>query len=260
MRSADPTISIRGMREVHKHYEHGLAELTVIENLSLDLPAGKITVLLGPSGCGKTTILNLLAGIEPVSSGEITTSPSLSPRVGYVFQRDRLLPWRTALENTLLGSEIAGHSPRAGKTRAFDLIARLGLSGFENSYPDALSEGMRQRVSLCRALLVNPQLLLLDEPLSALDLEARLAAEDLIRTFTREHASATVLVTHDLDEAIAIADELILLSRRPAKIRRSWHLSFKKDGDDGRSIRRGPEFQGFVADLTNYILQTHESQ
>jgi len=228
-----------------------------IDDLTLALEAGCVTAILGPSGCGKTTLLQIIAGLEPPTSGQISEMAAGPLRLGYVFQRDRLLPWRTVLQNAVLGLEFGATDASDAKARAEPLLHQLGLSEFLNAYPDSLSEGMRQRVALCRALVVCPNLLLLDEPLGSLDLEARLAAEALIRNYTKENVSVTLIVTHDLDEAIAVADRLVLLTPRPARIKGCWDVGFKKSDDDGIAVRNEPAFREFLADLVKQIMETH---
>lgn len=257
--TSDAAISLQvSLRHVNKNYGVDPNELEVLKDLTLEFAAGTITALLGPSGCGKTTILQILAGLEPISSGERVFVPSVRPRIGYAFQRDRLLPWRTVLQNAVFGLELESGRLAEGKERAIQLLDQLGLGDFLDAYPDSLSEGMRQRVALCRALVFRPEVLLLDEPLSSLDLEARLAAEGIIRSYTQSSSVVTVIVTHDLDEAIAVADKLVLLTSRPAQIKGSWDLTFKKATDDGIAVRREPQFKAFVSDLVNQILGTHE--
>ncbi len=246
-----------GLKNVSKYFETSSSPLTVLDRLSIEFHPGKVTALVGPSGCGKTTILNILAGIETPSSGEAKWASNDRRRLGYVFQRDRLLPWRTMLENSIVGMEILGDKSGETLRRARALLTTLGLHGFEDAYPETLSEGMRQRVALCRALLIRPQLLLLDEPMSSLDVEAKLIVEDMVRLYTHSEMATTVLVTHDLDEAIAMADVLVLLTSRPASVRGSWRLTFRKQTDNGRTIREGPEFKAFLSDLVNRILESN---
>jgi NitT/TauT family transport system ATP-binding protein len=255
----DAAISLSAhLRHVYKKYGAFPNELQVLNDLSLDFTEGRITSILGPSGCGKTTILQILAGLEPTTSGVVEFTPPGLRRIGYVFQRDRLFPWRTVLQNAVFGLEIDDGKSTEGKLRAIQLLSDLGLAEFLNAYPNSLSEGMRQRVALCRALVFEPEVLLLDEPLSSLDLEARLTAEDFIRTYTRSNRVITIIVTHDLDEAIALADDLVLLTSRPAQIRMSWDLTFKSSIDSGIAIRSDPQFKAFVSDLVNQILGAHE--
>jgi NitT/TauT family transport system ATP-binding protein len=162
------------------------------------------------------------------------------------------------MENTIFGLELQGEEHGKALHEADAILSTLDLQDFADAYPDELSEGMRQRVALCRALLIKPRLLLLDEPMSSLDIEARLRAEDLIRSFTHSTNAITVLVTHDLDEAIAVADEVILLTSRPARIKGSWRLDFRRDTDDGRTIREAVGFKEFLSDVVTRIFEAHE--
>lgn len=232
--------------------------LHVLRDVSLDFSAGEVTAILGPSGCGKTTMLQILAGLEPATSGTVEFTLPRRPRIGYVFQRDRLFPWRTVTQNAIFGLEIGDGKSTDAKQRAITMLSNLGLAEFLDAYPDSLSEGMRQRVALCRALVFRPEVLLLDEPLSSLDFDARLAAEDAIRSYTRQTGAVAIIVTHDLDEAIAIADHLVLLTPRPAQLRKSWNLTFKQSTESGIAIRSDPRFKSFVSELVGEILNAHE--
>ena len=197
-----------------------------IESLHLEINEGEFISLVGPSGCGKTTILSMIAGLLfPTKggvrlSGDVIKSPS--PKVGYMLQQDYLYPWRTIRENILIGLEITGQLTKDSAQKTSEMLANMGLAGTENLYPSSLSGGMRQRVALVRTLATSPDLLLLDEPFSALDYQTKLQLEDLISDILREQGKTAILVTHDLSEAIAVSDKVIVLDKNPGRIRRTF--------------------------------------
>lgn len=194
-----------------------------IDRLSVTIMPGEFVSLVGPSGCGKTTILSIIAGLlEPKHGtvrvyGDAVTGPS--PRVGYMLQSDYLYPWRTIIENASLGLELTKQWNRESEERVRELLNGMGLAGTEASYPHQLSGGMRQRVALVRTLATSPELLLLDEPFSALDYQTKLQLEDLIVDTLKARRKTAVLVTHDLSEAIAVSDRVIVLNRDPGTVR-----------------------------------------
>ncbi|MFE1881462.1 ABC transporter ATP-binding protein [Streptomyces diastatochromogenes] len=175
----------------------------VLDDLDLTIADEELVVLLGPSGCGKSTLLRLLAGLDRPDGGRV----EVPAKRAIVFQADRLLPWQRVLRNVTLGL----HGPDAGQ-RALDVLAEVGLSGREKAWPKELSGGEAQRVSLARALVCEPELVLLDEPFAALDAITRLRMHDLVRALRSKHHAAMLLVTHDVDEAIALADRIVVMS------------------------------------------------
>ncbi|WP_211747888.1 ABC transporter ATP-binding protein [Paenibacillus sp. Marseille-Q4541] len=242
----------------HVYVTEREAKLT-IESLHLKVEQGDFISLVGPSGCGKTTILSMIAGLlfptkgEVRLSGEIIKAPS--PKVGYMLQQDYLYPWRTIMENIQIGLEITGQFTNDSVTKISDMLANMGLSGTENLYPSSLSGGMRQRVALVRTLATNPDLLLLDEPFSALDYQTKLQLEDLISETLREQGKTAILVTHDLSEAIAVSDKVIVLDKNPGRIRKSFVIP---DAIRGAQPFYAREQDGFN-DLFNEIWRELES-
>lgn len=213
------------MQLLAQHLSHHYDTLPALDDISLTVGAGEVVAIVGPSGCGKSTLLRLLGGLERPTRGETLlrgASPagSLNP-LTYVFQDFALLPWRTAAGNVRLALEGAGLDRRAQDEIIADVLARTGLTDFAQSYPKQLSGGMRQRVGIARALAVRPAILLMDEPLSALDAQTReLLMDDLIRLIDDDATGvATVYVTHNLEEAVRLADRILILSRRPGRIR-----------------------------------------
>jgi NitT/TauT family transport system ATP-binding protein len=210
-------------KDVHQEFVRPNADaLVAISGVSFDLDAGKLVTLLGPSGCGKTTFLRIVAGLVRATSGIVqingrhVTEPQ--PDFGIAFQQSNLMPWRSVLKNVLFPMEIRRESGRAASERARELLAVVGLQGFENAYPAQLSGGMQQRVALCRALIHRPKLLLMDEPFGALDELTRMEMQDLLLDI-RAKTNATVLfVTHSISEAVYLSDAVVVFSKRPAVI------------------------------------------
>lgn len=210
------------------------AEIEALSNISLTLQAGEFVSIIGQSGCGKSTLLSLMAGIMPATEGTILldgkpiTAPS--PRVGYMLQQDFLYEWRTILGNAILGAEIQGMDLEHAKARAVQLLQRYGLGEFLHHYPRQLSGGMRQRVALVRTLVTGPDVVLLDEPFSALDSQTRLAIADEVVEVLRSEGKTVILVTHDIGEAITMTDRVIVLSRRPGRIKVEHAIHFAGQG------------------------------
>lgn len=197
-------------------------EVEVLNDININLKQGEKIALVGPSGCGKSTILNLISGLIKPSKGNIY----LNGDVGYMFQKDNLLPWRTIYKNITIGLEIKGKINNGQKKEIDNLLKKYGLYDFRNSYPHELSGGMRQRVALIRTLVLNPAILLLDEPFSALDAQTKITVnEDVYNIVTKENKSV-ILVTHDISEAIAFCDRVIVLTNRPAGIKSIHNIIF----------------------------------
>ena len=208
--------------KIYMSYYDLKRETKVLNDLSFKIKKGNIYALIGPSGCGKSTILNLVAGISKPSSGSLIKPDN----IGYMFQRDNLLEWLTVLDNVLIGLKINKSLSNEKVIYAKELLNKYGLKEFIDSYPDELSGGMRQRVSLIRAIILNPDLLLLDEPFSALDSQTRLEVSNDIYNILKELKITTIIVTHDISEAISLADNIILLSNRPAKVKEEIKIAF----------------------------------
>lgn len=198
-------------------------ETTALKNVSFDVREGEFVSIVGPSGCGKTTILSLIAGLITPSSGEIELCGEkvVRPRrdVGYMLQRDQLFEWRNILANVMLGPEIQKKKNRESLEYAQNLLDKYGLGEFKKHFPKQLSGGMRQRVALIRTLALNPRILLLDEPFSALDFQTRLSVHEDISSIIAKEKKTTLLVTHDISEAIALSDRVIVMTKRPGTIK-----------------------------------------
>lgn len=212
-------------------YHSKTCETLALENLSFDIFRGEFVSIVGPSGCGKTTILSLIAGLLQPSSGTVlvnSSPPSLkSNQCGYMFQRDNLLPWRSIEKNVLLGLEVQGKNTKENKALALNLLDKYGLGEFKRKRPDELSGGMRQRVALIRTLALNPSILLLDEPFSALDYQTRLNVCDDVANIIKQEKKTALLVTHDLQEAISMSNRILVLTKRPATIKAIYKLDFE---------------------------------
>ena len=216
-----PVVQLKGIT----HAYLGIREASLaLEDLNLSIGQGEFVSLVGPSGCGKTTLLSIIAGLLQPTRGEVllkgqqVTGPS--PEVGYMLQQDYLFPWRSILDNAVLGLELTGRLNEETREKTLDLLEEMGLAGKGGQYPSQHSGGMRQRVALVRTLATNPSVLLLDEPFSALDYQIKLQLEDLVSETFRHRGSTAILVTHDLAEAIAVSSTVILLEPNPGKIRK----------------------------------------
>ncbi len=217
-------------------------ELEVLSDINLTLEEGKILALVGPSGCGKSTIMNILSGLIEPTQGEIF----INGKIGYMFQRDHLLEWRTIMGNIKIGLEIQKKITDKALDSIEHLLKLYGLWEFRNNYPRELSGGMRQRVSLIRTLAVNPDILLLDEAFSALDYQTRLLVCDDITKIIRRENKTTIIVTHDISEAISMADKIAVLSKRPATIKNIHEIKLTTQGEKTPlSSREAPEFKDY---------------
>ena len=207
-------------------------EFNAITDLSFNINKGEFVSIVGPSGCGKTTILSLIAGLLEPTKGEILLDGGSikNANIGYMFQRDHLFEWRSIYKNITLGLEIKGKKKNEEDSLRIDnLLTKYGLIEFKNNHPSQLSGGMRQRVSLIRTLAVMPKLLLLDEPFSALDYQTRLDVCDDVKKIIKEEKQTAILVTHDISEAISLSDKVIVLTARPAKVKKEFVLDFKPE-------------------------------
>jgi NitT/TauT family transport system ATP-binding protein len=204
--------------------------LQIIGKIDLALQPGEIVCLLGASGSGKTTLLRILSGFDAPDQGTIQSDIKRpSPQFGYLSQNDHLLPWRTVVGNVMLGLELIGQSKEIAKLAALAALQLVGMGKFAVNYPIQLSGGMQQRVLLARTLALQPKLLLMDEPMSSLDVLARRELATLIKEYTRSHQSATLVVTHSVEEACFLADRILLVTRSPAKLHKEIHISDNKD-------------------------------
>lgn len=208
---------------VSKHYHSKQGETIAVENISFSVNEGEFVAIIGPSGCGKTTLLSLSAGLIPPTRGKVKND---GISFGYMLQKDELFPWRTIEKNIFLPLEVKRTLSDSTKQRALRLAEKYGLGQFLKNYPHSLSGGMRQRAALIRTLAVNPDMLLLDEPFSALDYQTRLSVCDDVYSIIRSEKKTALLITHDISEAISVADKIIVLSARPARVLSTHEISF----------------------------------
>ena len=240
------------MVDVEKTFSVLGGTLSVLEGVSLDVLRGSLIGLIGPSGCGKTTLTKIMAGLLRPDSGEILTfGERRDPReqVAYMPQRDTLLPWRTALGNAILASEIEGRPREGARAEARELFYRFGLEGFENLYPSELSGGMRQRLTLIRTFLAHREVLLLDEPLGSLDAFTRAAVQEWLLSVWEELGKSILFVTHDVEEAIVLSDQIVLLSARPARVRQRFSVDVPRPRK--RTERGFVALKGRILDLVH---------
>ena len=202
-------------------------ELEVLKDMNFSLNKGEILTLLGPSGCGKSTILNILTNLLKPTEGEV----QINGDIGYMFQKDNLLEWRNIIDNITIGLEIQNKKTPEALENVENLLKIYGLWDFKNMYPKELSGGMKQRVSLIRTLSVNPDILLLDEPFSALDYQTRLLVSDDVYKIIRNEKKSAILVTHDISEAISMSDKVAVLSTRPTTVKNIYDIDIRKNQD-----------------------------
>ena len=231
------------LQDIEKAYGK---DAPVIENLNLEIEDGSFTVLLGPSGCGKSTILNIISGLLEPTQGSVDTH---GKKIGYMFQKDHLFEWRTIYSNVLLGLEIQKKNTAKARETVDHLLTDYGLDKFKDSRPSQLSGGMRQRAALIRTLALEPDLLLLDEPFSALDYQTRLSVADDIGKIIRREEKTAILVTHDISEAISMADRILILSKRPASVQKEIRIHLSVENRTPFSSRSAPEFKLYFNEI-----------
>jgi NitT/TauT family transport system ATP-binding protein len=213
-------LSIEGVR---KEYDARGKRVLALDSIDLTVAEGEFVTIVGPSGCGKSTLLNLIVGLLRITMGRIIFRGDpingICTKIGYVTQKDNLLPWRTLIENVEIALEIRGIEKDARRQRTKALIDRVGLSGFEEHYPHELSGGMRQRANIIRTLIYDPELILMDEPFGPLDAQTRIVLQDQLLKLWAASKKTILFITHDLIEAIALADRVVLMSSRPGRIK-----------------------------------------
>ncbi len=223
------------LRNISKVFTRDERDVQALIDINIDVKEGEFLSIVGPSGCGKSTLLNIIAGLLKPTTGEISLDGHLlkgiNTKIGYITQKDNLLPWRTTRQNIEIGLEIRDVPKSERKSRAIEIINRVGLAGFEDHFPNELSGGMRKRASLARTLIYNPDVLLMDEPFSAVDAQTRLILENQLLELWSGTGNTILFVTHDLEEAISLSDRVIVFSARPgtAKAVNSIALSRPRD-------------------------------
>ncbi len=241
-------ISLTGISK--QFYDQDDHVVDVIKDITLDIYHQEFISIVGPSGCGKTTMFNIIAGLIPPSSGEMLLfdgvySMPKKGQVGYMLQKDLLFPWRTILDNVCLGLEIREMPKKQRHDLAREYLDRYGLGDFCNAYPGTLSGGMRQRAALIRTLVIDPDIILLDEPFSALDYQTRLILEEEILSILRDAGKTVVLITHDIGEAIAMSDRIAVMSQRPTWNKKIYDVGLAKQHGSAMGARKDPQYQPF---------------
>lgn len=230
--------SLLEIKDLTKIYHTKNGEIKAIDNISFNLYEKEFLCIVGSSGCGKSTLLNILANLDEKSDGQIKKNKNL--KIGYMLQEDALFPWLTILENATLGLEIKKIKTKENIEYVKELLTKYGLKDFINKYPSQLSGGMRQRVALIRTLAIKPDILLLDEPFSALDYVSRLMVSEDVKKIIKAEEKTVIMITHDLAEAISLADRIIVLSKRPSRIKTIYDI--KIDGSSALERRKSNKF------------------
>ncbi len=229
--------NILEIQKIQKIYHTTNGEIEAISDCSFSVNSGEFISIVGPSGCGKSTLLSILAGLEKPSNGKIHLLEGCS--IGYMLQTDSLFPWLTIWDNALLGLKIQKKDTKENKDYVKQLLITYGLKDFVDKYPKELSGGMKQRVALIRTLALKPDILLLDEPFSALDYQSRLAVSDDVFQILKKEGKTAIMVTHDLAEAVSMSDRVIVFSKRPCHLKQIYHieLSNKQNPIENRKAR-----------------------
>ena len=226
-------------------HQQGKAPFTALQDICLDVEEGRFVSVVGPSGCGKSTMLSIVAGLLPPTSGEVWLNgqrvEGVQTSVGFMFQRDALFPWKTVLDNVAAGLIFRRTPKDQARQRALDWIRRVGLTGFEHHYPHQLSGGMRKRVSLAQTMVYDPQILLMDEPFSALDVQTRDLMENELLNLWQELRKTVLFITHDLEEAIALSDEVVVMTAAPGRIKARYTIDLPRPRNV-LDIRTDPQF------------------
>jgi NitT/TauT family transport system ATP-binding protein len=254
---SEPLVTLRQVGKIFAARRPGADRVEALCPLDVSVAHGEFLTIVGPSGCGKSTLLSLIAGLQRPSSGEVRIGDTLVADpytdLGIVFQKDLLLPWRTALDNVLIQAEVRGIGRKALLGRAMELLDLVGLQGFENFYPHELSGGMRSRVSICRALLHDPPLLLMDEPFAALDAITRDQLALDFQTFWQRDRRTVVFITHNIAEAVFLGDRVLVMTARPGRIAEIIDIDLPRPRD--LMIRDAAEFTRYTARVRELFMQ-----
>jgi NitT/TauT family transport system ATP-binding protein len=243
------------LRNISMQYAQRGRRFTALRDVSLEVAAGEFISLVGASGCGKTTLLRIVDGLVTPSRGEVWVDGRQvsrpGPDRGFVFQQDALFPWRTVLDNVIFGLEVQGKPKRQARERADVLVRLVGLSGFEQHFPHELSGGMRQRANLARALTIDPDVLLMDEPFAALDAQTREIMQSELLRIWRSNRKTVLFVTHQIDEAVYLADRVVVMTSRPGQIKGVLDVDIPRPRE--LSIKRTPRFLELVDEIWKMI-------
>jgi NitT/TauT family transport system ATP-binding protein len=234
------------LQNISKLYQDDNGETEAVKDFTYTFNKGEFISIIGPSGCGKSTLLSIIAGLESPTTGSIYIDNekvnNVADKIGYMLQKDYLLEWRTIYKNVLLGLEIKKMINEETKAYVDNLLRTYGLYDFKDKYPSQLSGGMKQRVALIRTIATNPDILLLDEAFSALDYQTRLSVTDDVYRIIRNEKKTTIMVTHDIPESISMSDKVIVLSKRPAKIKNIYDIDFEMQCRTPLNCRENPKF------------------
>jgi NitT/TauT family transport system ATP-binding protein len=247
-------IEIRG---VHKEFVKGERRVVALQDIDLTVAEREFVAILGPSGCGKSTLLNMVAGFDLPTQGSVKVAGeeivAPAPSRGVVFQEPALFPWLTVMDNVVFGPKTVGQRAADYRARAAQIIEQIGLSGFEASYPAELSGGMRQRVGIARVLIMEPKVLLMDEPFGSLDAQTRTLMQELLLSLWERHQQTVLFITHDIEEAVLLADRVCVMTARPGRIKKSIQVRMPRP----RSIESttSPEFNALRREVLDLIRE-----
>jgi NitT/TauT family transport system ATP-binding protein len=237
------------VNHIYMNYHSLKGETEAIKDINFTVEEGEFVSIVGPSGCGKSTVLNIIAGLLKPSSGTVCIDDSecnvISKKIGYMFQKDHLFEWLTVWDNVTLGLKIQHKLTSDAKEKLNTLLTNYKLWDFRNHRPSELSGGMRQRVALIRTLALDPDVLLLDEPFSALDYQSRLNVSDEIYQIIKQEDKTAIMVTHDISEAVSMSNRVIVLSKRPAAIKNIYNIEFEKEYATPLKHREAPQFRTY---------------
>lgn len=232
---------VLNLKDISLRYHTTTGETLAVSHLNLSVSHNEFVSIVGPSGCGKSSLLSVITGLIKPSAGTV----DVNGEIGYMLQKDHLLQWRNIYDNAILGLEIQNKLTDESKNYVNKLLDQYGLGEFKNRYPSQLSGGMRQRVALIRTLAIKPDLLLLDEPFSALDYQTRLTVSDEIGQIIKKEKKTAVLVTHDISEAISLADRVVVLTNRPANVKNIHEIKLSVGENSSLLARKAPEFSEY---------------
>ena len=229
------------LNNIGKKYQAKNGEIEALKNINLKVNEGEFISIIGPSGCGKSTLLSIIAGLEKQSSGELY----IDGEIGYMLQTDSLLPWRTIYKNVLFGLEIRKNKTEENEEYVKELLRKYDLYDFKDKYPSQLSGGMRQRAALIRTLAIKPRILLLDEAFSALDYQTRIMVTNDIFKILKNENITSVMVTHDISEAISMSDRVVVLTNRPGTVKNIHNIDFEMENRNPINCRESPKFSKY---------------
>lgn len=245
------------LKNISKRFHTINNETKAIDDLSFNVKNGEIISIVGPSGSGKSTVLNIIAGLEKPSEGEVIVNTN---NIGFMFQKDQLYEWRNIFKNCILGLEVKKMDTEENKEKVMHMLEKYGLYNFRNHYPSQLSGGMRQRAALVRTLALEPDLLLLDEPFSALDYQTRLSVGNEVGQILRREKITTILVTHDIPEAVSLSDRVVVFTERPATVKKIYEINFTDCQIDRTPMkcRNSNEFGGYFRQIWRDLDESEE--